>query len=158
LCEDHVEGSHLRTRLLTFFYREMPQLLGYKTADGETKSYVYLAQPPLYRIWNSKQYIKDDREMDRYRIRKAAEEMKVTVTVKKTGEKIEGRDLSLLLERVLEFNNYYHRLERKLIDWKLVDTLLETMIGSKGLMQEDGRHLYDLFANESLLEKIEAAL
>src|SRR5215475_12681212 len=113
--------------LLSFFYRNIPQLLEHKTADGETKSHIYLAQPPLYQVWSgnvrlnssgisvsSGQYIRDDREMNRYLIKKAAEE--VNVVIKKTGETIKGAALSLLLEKLLEFNDYYQKLERKLID------------------------------------------
>jgi DNA gyrase subunit B len=58
----------------------------------------------------------------------------------------------------LEFYDYYRRLEAKLIDRKLADTLLETMIGSKGLIQKGGPQLHDIFANESLLGTVEAAL
>jgi DNA gyrase subunit B len=156
LCDDHIELSLLRILLFTFFPRELPQLLAHKTADGETNSYVYLAQPPLYQVWNKGPYIKDDRELDRYRIRKAAEE--IAVKIKKTGKKLKGRDLSLLLEGMLEFYDYYRRLEGKLIDLKLVDTLLETMLGSKGVKQEGGPQLRGIFADESLLRTVEAAL
>jgi DNA gyrase subunit B len=156
LCDDHAEWSPLRTMLLTFFYGELPQLLAHTTAGGETKSYVYLAQPPLYQIWDKGQYIKDNREMNRYRIRKAAKE--IAVKVKRTGKKLKGRDLSILLERMLEFDDYYRRLQGKLIDQKLVDTLLETMIGSNGLIQKNGPQLPDIFADESLLGTVRAAL
>jgi DNA gyrase subunit B len=156
LCDDHIELSLLRILLFTFFPRELPQLLAHKTADGETNSYVYLAQPPLYQVWNKGPYIKDDRELDRYRIRKAAEEM--AVKIKKTGKMLKGRDLSILLEGMLEFYDYYRRLEGKLIDRKLVDTLLDTMIGSNGLIQRAGAQLYSIFADESLLGTVEAAL
>ena len=156
LCDDHIELSLLRILLFTFFPRELPQLLAHKTADGETNSYVYLAQPPLYQVWNKGPYIKDDRELDRYRIRKTAEEM--AVKIKKTGKNLKGRDLSLLLEGMLEFYDYYRRLEAKLIDRKLADTFLETMIGSKGLMQNGGPQLHGIFVDESLLGTVEAAL
>jgi DNA gyrase subunit B len=158
MCDADVDGSHIRTLLLTFFYRQMPQLLEHKTADGETRSYVYIAQPPLYKIKKGKteRYIKDDREMNRYLMRKATEE--VSITVKKTGEKIEGKDLTTLLEKLIEFNGYYFKLERRLIDRKIVDIVLETFSGRKGLMQKDGRKLHDVFADENLLGKVEVAL
>jgi DNA gyrase subunit B len=168
LCDDHVEGSRLRDLLLSFFFRHMPWLLEHKTADGETKSYVYLAQPPFYQVWrgevvmtnsgfsgSSGQYIKDDGEMNRYLIKKAAEE--ATIVVKKTGEKLEVPALSLLLEKLLEFNDFYQKLVRKLIDRRLADALLETMIGSKGLMRKDGRRLREIFADENLLGKVQDA-
>jgi DNA gyrase subunit B len=161
-----VDGSHIRTLLLTFFYRQMPQLLEHrvetKNENGETetdlRSYVYIAQPPLYKIKKGKteRYIKDEREMTRYLMRKATED--VQVRVKKTGEAIEGKDLTSLLEKLIEFNTYYGKLERRLHDRRVVDTVLEALSGRKGLMQKEGRKLHDVFADENLLGKVEAAL
>jgi DNA gyrase subunit B len=71
---------------------------------------------------------------------------------------IEGKELTGLLERLIEFNTYYGKLERRLHDRKLLDTALETLAGRKGLMQKEGRKLHDVFADESLLGKVEAAL
>ncbi len=166
MCDADVDGSHIRTLLLTFFYRQMPQLLEHKveTRDEngemqtELRGYVYIAQPPLYKVKKGKteRYIKDDREMNRYLMRKATEE--VSVTVKKTGEKIEGRELTALLEKLFEFNGYYTKLQRRLFDYKVIETVLETFAGRKGLMQKDGRKLHDVFADENLLGKVEAAL
>jgi len=153
-----VDGSHIRTLLLTFFYRQMPQLLEHKTKDGETKSYIYIAQPPLFKVKKGKteRYIKDEREMTRHLMRKATEDVKVTI--KKTDEVIEGRELTALLEKLVEFNAYYNKLERRLHDRRIIDTVLEALSGRKGLLQKEGRKLHDVFADEELLGQIEAAL
>jgi DNA gyrase subunit B len=166
MTDADVDGSHIRTLLLTFFYRQMPQLLEHKVErknengepEEELRSYVYIAQPPLYKVKKGKteRYIKDDREMNRYLMKKATED--VSVTIKKTNEKIEGKDLIALLEKLSEFNGYYFKLERRLIDRKIVDTVLDVMSGRKGLMQKEGRKLHDVFADEELLGKIEVAL
>jgi DNA gyrase subunit B len=166
MTDADVDGSHIRTLLLTFFYRQMPQLLEHrverKGENGEVetdlRSYVYIAQPPLYKIKKGKteRYIKDEREMTRYLMRKATED--VQVRVKKTDETIEGRELTSLLEKLIEFNTYYGKLERRLHDRKVVDTVLEALGGRKGLMQKEGRKLHDVFADENLLGKVEAAL
>jgi DNA gyrase subunit B len=166
MTDADVDGSHIRTLLLTFFYRQMPQLLEHKVEtkneDGvvetDLKSYVYIAQPPLYKVkkGRTERYIKDDREMNRFLMRKATEE--VSVKVKKTGETIEGKELTGLLERLIEFNGYYSKLERRLHDRKLLETALEALAGRKGVMQKEGRKLHDVFADESLLGKVEAAL
>jgi len=161
-----VDGSHIRTLLLTFFYRQMPQLLEHKierkNEEGEDEidllSYVYIAQPPLYKVkkGRTERYIKDDREMNRFLMRKVTDE--VSVKVKKTGETIEGKELTGLLERLNEFNTYYIKLERRLHDRTLLETALEALAGRKGLMQKEGRKLHDVFADESLLGKVEATL
>ncbi len=158
MTDADVDGSHIRTLLLTFFYRQMPQLLEHKMPDGEVKSYIYIAQPPLYKVKKGKteRYIKDEREMNRYLMRKATED--VSVLVKKTGDKFEGKDLTSLLELLVEFNGYYHKLARRLFDRQIVDIVLEAFSGRNGLLQKANRRLHDIFADEALLGKVEVAL
>jgi len=158
MTDADVDGSHIRTLLLTFFYRQMPQLLEHKTPEGDVKSYVYIAQPPLYKVKKGKteRYIKDEREMNRYLMKKATEE--VSVVVKKTGDRFEGRDLTALLEMLVEFNAYYNKLERRLLDRRIVDIMLEAFSGRKGLLQKANRKIHDVFADENLLGKVEEAI
>lgn len=166
MTDADVDGSHIRTLLLTFFYRQMPQLLEHKIertneageVETELRGYIYIAQPPLYKIKKGKteRYIKDEREMNRYLMKKATED--VSVTVKATGTVIEGRELTALLERLVEFNGYYGKLERRLKERKIVDAVLETLSGRDGVMQTAGRKLHDVFADENLLGKVEAAI
>ncbi len=165
MSDADVDGSHIRTLLLTFFYRQMPQLLEHKveTTDEngqvktEMKSYIYIAQPPLYKIKKGKQerYIKDEREMTKYLMKKATED--VRVTIKQTEEVIEGAALTHLLERLVEFNTYYNKLARRLHDSKIVDAVMEALSGKDGLLHY-GRKLITIFKNEELLGRVEAAI
>jgi DNA gyrase subunit B len=165
MTDADVDGSHIRTLLLTFFYRQMPQLLEHKveTKDEngemktELKSYVYIAQPPLYKIKKGKQerYIKDEREMTRFLMKKATEDVKVTV--KETGEVIENANLTNTLERLVEFNGYYNKLVRRLHESKIVDAVLEALSGKNGLLHY-GRKLISVFKDEELLGRVEAAI
>jgi DNA gyrase subunit B len=103
----------------------------------------------------NERYIKDEREMNRFLMRKATEDVKVTIP---SGESFEGRELTALLERLVEFNGYYNKLARRLHDPRIVDIVLEGLSGRKGLLLKEGRKLHDVFADEKLLGQIDKAL
>ncbi len=104
MTDADVDGSHIRTLLLTFFYRQMPEII--------EKGYVYIAQPPLYKAkrGNSILYLKDDREMEDYLIRGGCED---AVLQTDAGEQIAGQDLVAMVESTRKARNLIAALNKK---------------------------------------------
>jgi DNA gyrase subunit B len=116
MTDADVDGSHIRTLLLTFFFRHMQQLI--------TRGKVFVAQPPLYRIkkGKSEKYIKDDKEFTREILRRATENLTVEAA---GGVKLEGGELRAFLMQLDELSQISRRLERRVRDPRVVDVLTE---------------------------------
>jgi DNA gyrase subunit B len=119
MTDADVDGSHIRTLLLTFFFRHMQQLI--------TRGKVFVAQPPLYRIkrGKSEKYIKDDKEFTREILRRATENLSVEygTPVEGVANKVEGGDLRAFLMSLDEVAEVAKRLERRVRDPRVVDVL-----------------------------------
>ena len=104
MTDADVDGAHIRTLLLTFFYRQMPELI--------RRGYVYIAQPPLYKAkrGNSVIYIKDDREMEDYLIHGGCEEGYLQTA---NGERLVGQDLINFVESTKKANSMIKALTLK---------------------------------------------
>jgi DNA gyrase subunit B len=138
MTDADVDGSHIRTLLLTFFFRQMPELV--------EQGYVYIAQPPLFKVKKGKkeEYIKDDASMVRYLMRQATSDLKVFSGKGKTV--IEGAQLAGSLERMDEFKKYFEKAARRLRgDAYLLDQLLIAFGGKKGVLREAGATLRGTF-------------
>jgi len=105
MTDADVDGSHIRTLLLTFFFRHMRELID--------KEHIYIAQPPLYRVKRGKmdRYIRDEREFARELMKRATEEH---VVKGKSGKPLEGGDLTQFLLNVQEYEQVSQKLARKL--------------------------------------------
>jgi DNA gyrase subunit B len=115
MTDADVDGSHIRTLLLTFFYRQMPELIN--------NGFVYIAQPPLFRAKRGKgeTYIKDERELESYLIRRSAESRAVKIN----GREISGQPLELLLHRLMTYRKYLRLVERRGHVREVIEALLE---------------------------------
>ena len=149
MTDADVDGSHIRTLLLTFFYRQMPALV-----DG---GFVYIAQPPLYKVKRGKkeEYIKDEKSMFRYLMRMGTNDVKIT-TKERT---IEGRELAKMLEQTTEYKNYFGRFVRRIGgDEKLLNALIDAFSGSDSMLAKHNVKLKKVFAQEELMAEVEARL
>ncbi len=119
MTDADVDGSHIRTLLLTFFFRHMQELI--------TRGKVFVAQPPLYRIkkGKSEKYIKDDKEFTREILRRATENLTLEVGTGPEAErlKVEGAELRAFLMSLDELAQIGQRMERKVRDARVVDVL-----------------------------------
>ncbi len=149
MTDADVDGSHIRTLLLTFFYRQMPELL--------EQGYVYIAQPPLYKVKRGKkeEYIKDEKAMFRYLMRAATSDIHITA-----GNKpIEGRLLSSALEKTTDFQKFSERLARRIgNDSLLTSALLEAFAGKDGVLSRGGIKLRKVFAEEDMMGQVTTKL
>ncbi len=140
MTDADVDGSHIRTLLLTFFFRHMQELI--------KRGHIFVAQPPLYRIKRGKRekYIKDDKEFTNEILGRAIENLKVELADKSV---LEGRELLNYLKQLDEFQLTWRRLERRLRDARVVEILArpELAIDTKAD-----------FTNEANLKPIHAAL
>src|SRR5207237_6047694 len=93
MTDADVDGSHIRTLLLTFFYRQLPKVI--------ESGYIYIAQPPLFRVKRGKSetYIKDERDLESFLIKRSTEARVVRIV--STNEHIAGGDLEKLLHKVI---------------------------------------------------------
>ena len=105
MTDADVDGSHIRTLLLTFFFRQMPQLV--------EKGHIYIAQPPLFKVKQGKdeRYLKDEDELDQYLVNSALNE--ASLLTKKGGELISDVALSNLAREMVLTESVIKRLSSR---------------------------------------------
>ena len=142
MTDADVDGSHIRTLLLTFFYRQMPALI--------ERGHVYIAQPPLYKIKKGKQevYVKDDAELNAYLLNAAIDGAALHVNAEAPA--LSGAALEVLAKEHMTVANIIVRLSNR-----YDETVLRTL--SK-LPEITEKILEDLDALEKWTKKLSAAL
>ncbi len=116
MTDADVDGSHIRTLLLTFFYRQMPSLI--------ESGYLYIAQPPLYRVGKGKSsvYLKDENDFNEYILRRACEHRRIDIP-NKNKIYIEN-DMIYLLKKLAGYYSSMDKLERRGYEKEVIDVIL----------------------------------
>ena len=123
MTDADVDGSHIRTLLLTFFFRQMEELI--------RRGYIYIAQPPLYKVnrGKSEQYLKDERALEDYLISTGVEEAVLNLA---SGEERAGEDLQKLVEEARNIRNtlngLHSRYNRQVVEQAAILGVLNSAI------------------------------
>ncbi|MCD6525522.1 MAG: DNA topoisomerase (ATP-hydrolyzing) subunit B [Desulfuromonas sp.] len=140
MTDADVDGSHIRTLLLTFFFRQMPELI--------ERGYLYIAQPPLYKLKRGKKeiYLKDEEALLDYLLNIGVENSSIEFN---GGEKvIRGKQIIPTLKNIIEYNELFEKLVHKGIKKELLDIFVQ------GKIQNGFGDLVDLLP---LVEKLQHA-
>ncbi len=133
MTDADIDGSHIRTLLLTFFYRQMRELI--------ERGYIYIAQPPLYRVkrGRSETYVKNDEDLESWLFKRAAEKR----VLKLPTQELTGADLEVLLHRLVTFQRYRRIVERRGPASDIIQSLLDQGAADK-----------TFFSDRELLERL----
>jgi DNA gyrase subunit B len=131
MTDADVDGSHIRTLLLTFFYRQMPQII--------ERGYLYIAQPPLFKVKRGKteRYIKDDSRMEDFLLDLTAEDMELYSSEQSTW--LAGDKLTNTLKKLVQFEKTLDKFKRKRLDVMVLRALLLDKTFSKTYLKDTER-------------------
>jgi DNA gyrase subunit B len=133
MTDADVDGSHIRTLLLTFFYRQMPEIVD--------RGYLYIAQPPLFKIGKGKseRYLKDEMDFNDWILKKLCDQKYIAAG--NEAEKISDHQLYLFICDLSEYYSQLSRLKRRGIPPMLVELLINQNVGDKDFLQNQSMML-----------------
>ncbi len=128
MTDADVDGSHIRTLLLTFFYRQMPELVD--------KGYLYIAQPPLFKIGKGKSesYIKDENELNDFILKKICD--KRYIKIGSSGTILKDHTLFIFLCDLSDYSSSMSKLENRGMDSTIVEALIRADVQDKTFLQD----------------------
>ena len=138
MTDADVDGAHIRTLLLTFFYRQMPQVI--------ERGYLYIAQPPLYKATKGKsvRYLKDDFELEAFLVNEGVDGATLTLA---TGEQLAGPDLHALVQTARGAKANVDRLSSRAPAFAIEQAALAGLLGENGDLDAAAKRL-NLYAEE----------
>jgi DNA gyrase subunit B len=138
MTDADVDGSHIRTLLLTFFFRQMPELI--------ENGHLHVAQPPLYRVVDGKKegYIRDEQAFNDYILKRIASKEEI---VTGDGVEISGQKLARVLRNFIQYNESIERLSKRGYSKGFIEFLVSFGINDK-----------NLFRNKDFLDRLFAGL
>ncbi len=132
MTDADVDGSHILTLLLTFFFRQMPQIV--------ERGYLYIAQPPLYKVKRGRKelYLRNEAAMQNYLLEEGTEE--TTLLLEESGKSYTGKQIIPLLKQMVEYRTLLDKVTRKGINEEVVRLCLR--LGIRDIEDLEGIHPY----------------
>lgn len=120
MTDADVDGAHIRTLLLTFFFRQMPQLI--------ENGFLYIAQPPLYKIKKGKKenYLKDEKLLFQFLMDQGTEKLQISTS--QSDEKISGSSLKVLIDNLFKFEECFNRVVKNNIPKAFLNVLINLSV------------------------------
>jgi DNA gyrase subunit B len=132
MTDADVDGSHIRTLLLTFFYRQMPEMVD--------RGFLYIAQPPLFKIGKGKKsenYLNNESELNDFVLKKICNDR--TLKFKKEQKELSGHNLFMFITSISEYFLALARLENRGIPANLAELLVKEDVANKAFLQDEKR-------------------
>src|SRR6058998_1623776 len=148
MTDADVDGSHIRTLLLTFFFRHMQELI--------KRGNVFIAQPPLYSIKKGKtqQYIKDDRDFVKVMVKRAADGL--IVRYGEGAAKLEGANLTKFITVLNEYLTFFDKVDKRLRDEKVADLLPKLDLSKRADFEGDKKSAPKKIQKERQFKEVES--